>query len=69
MPSTVEYCISNVDDVQAVREQCSESSARVMERRCLQRCGRCFREPFLVVDGDVVTGADHEALLAEVTEQ
>ena len=67
MVLTVEYCLSNIDDVSAVREQCAELQHRVHEKRCLQRCGQCFREAFLVVNGDVVTGADHEELLAEMT--
>jgi uncharacterized protein YuzB (UPF0349 family) len=35
----------------------------VVERRCLQRCGTCYSEDFLVVDGSLAIGDSHGTLL------
>lgn len=57
----VECCIDNVDvDGRRAIEASAES---VDVQYCLQRCGICYREPFFVVDGNVVTGEDHLTLL------
>jgi uncharacterized protein YuzB (UPF0349 family) len=59
--TTFEYCLNNVDA--GTRERLSDLDCSV-ERRCLQRCGDCYRSDFLVVDGELETGESHEALLA-----
>lgn len=60
----IECCIDNVgfDD----RRTIEASNESVDIRYCLQRCGRCYREPFVVVDGDVVTGADYSTILETI---
>ena len=63
MPPLIEYCMDNVD--RRVRNRLRELDGTA-ERQCLQRCGTCCRSPFLVVDGDLVTKDDHEALLRTV---
>ena len=60
----LEYCLGNVDAPTRSRLEQLESPAR--ERLCLQRCGTCWQQPFLVADGTVHTGPDHETLLCEV---
>lgn len=54
--SFVEYCISNVDPDRRVRIEASDATVRAAS--CLQRCGRCYERPFLVLDGEFVAG-DH----------
>jgi uncharacterized protein YuzB (UPF0349 family) len=57
----VEYCISNVDA--AARAALLRSGLLVEETSCLQRCGQCFAGPFVVVDGDLIDGSSHAAIL------
>ncbi|WP_435551711.1 DUF1450 domain-containing protein [Natrinema sp. CGMCC1.2065] len=57
----VECCIDNVD-VDSYRA-IKDSNQSVNFQYCLQRCGTCYKEPFFVIDGDVVTGTDHLTLL------
>ncbi|WP_276258986.1 DUF1450 domain-containing protein [Haloglomus litoreum] len=57
----VECCIDNLAPESRQAIEASEESVDI--RYCLQRCGRCYKEPFFVVDGDVVTGTDHATLL------
>jgi uncharacterized protein YuzB (UPF0349 family) len=68
MATPIEYCLTNVS--RATRERLRACPATTREHRCLQRCGRCRTAPFLVVDGAVETGDDHDDLLdsLEVTE-
>lgn len=57
----VECCIDNVegDELQEIKA----SSKSIDIQYCLQRCGICYKRPFFVVDGDVVSGAGHLDLL------
>lgn len=64
MPPLAEYCLGNVDS--EARRALRESSCEVRESFCLDRCGKCYAEPFLVVDGEVVDGASHRDLLREI---
>lgn len=59
--ATIEYCLNNVDA--EVRDRLRSVDCAV-ERRCLQRCGDCYRTDFFVVDGELATGGSHAALLA-----
>jgi uncharacterized protein YuzB (UPF0349 family) len=58
---TVEFCINNVDD--GARALLVESGLAVGESMCLQRCGHCYAGPFLVVDGELIEGVPHAALV------
>jgi uncharacterized protein YuzB (UPF0349 family) len=58
---TVECCIDNLDPDSRQAIEASEASVDI--RYCLQRCGRCYKQPFFVVDGEALTGADHATLL------
>jgi uncharacterized protein YuzB (UPF0349 family) len=64
MGDVIEYCLRNVDGGVRDRLAAVETDAEVVERRCLQRCGECYRGPFLVVDGALETADSHAALLA-----
>lgn len=63
MAHTIEYCLNNVD-ADARRRLDHRETGEVVETRCLQRCGDCYREPFLVVDGELATGGSHAEILA-----
>lgn len=58
--SLVEYCLRNVPS--GSRTALAESDLRTEGTACLGRCGDCFAEPFLVVDGEYVHGS-HEELI------
>jgi uncharacterized protein YuzB (UPF0349 family) len=66
MPDTVEYCIGNVDP--STRSELRDLDARTVEKPCLQRCGRCFEGPLLVLDGEPRSADSHADLLADVEE-
>ena len=59
----IEYCPSNVDGETRRRVAAREDSR---EATCLDHCGRCHREAFLVVDGTVRTGSSHAAILDDL---
>jgi uncharacterized protein YuzB (UPF0349 family) len=56
----IECCIDNVS-VEEVQNY-EAGSTPVEMRYCLQRCGRCYDQAFLVIDGDVIPGPNHAAL-------
>lgn len=56
----IEYCQSNVDDETRAQLRGLPSAT---EAACLGRCGRCYRDAFLVIDGEFRRGASHQALL------
>jgi uncharacterized protein YuzB (UPF0349 family) len=58
---TISYCISNVDD--ETRRFLQSCGLPVIEDFCLQRCGRCYDGPFLIVDEELAVGASHSAIL------
>lgn len=60
--AVVECCVANLDESRRERLRRSDHEFRV--RPCLQRCGRCYDEPFAVVDGTVQTGRDYERLVS-----
>jgi|GEM_PF-3340360 len=80
MAETIEYCLRNVggetrerltavgadapSDDDAATGPDAETDAEIVERRCLQRCGDCYRGDFLVVDGTLETADSHATLLA-----
>lgn len=56
----VEYCLRNVS--KQSREMLEGSGLPVEGTACLGRCGDCFAEEYLVVDGEYVPGS-HEELI------
>lgn len=58
--SFVEYCLGNI--TARTRKRLQESNFRTDGTACLGRCGDCFAEPFLIVDGEYVPG-NHEELI------
>jgi len=75
MTETIEYCLRNVDS--ATRRRLAAETemdtgtdgVEIVERRCLQRCGDCYRDDFLVVDGAIQTADSHATLLASALEE
>lgn len=63
MLSVVECCVRNVDD--EYRQRLGTIDATVRVRPCLEHCGTCRDEPFLVADGELVTGPTVEWYLPE----
>lgn len=61
MTDLIEYCLCNVADDQRDRLRTLECAR---EFTCLEHCGICREESFLVVDRTVVRGEDHERLLS-----
>lgn len=64
MSTYIEYCRHNGDCT--VNDVLLDSSLDVDVRFCLDRCGECYDEPFLLVDGEMVTGSSHREILAEI---
>lgn len=60
----IEYCRVNVDAV--ARGDLIVHQVPVKEHPCLQRCGVCYEESFMVVDGEVATGRTHKEILERV---
>ncbi len=56
MAPTIECCLCNVDSTRSV-----PSTARTAP--CLDHCETCRSGAFLVIDGRVVTGPNHAAIL------
>jgi len=56
-----ECCLSNVssDGLAALKK----SENELNETICLDRCGVCYDQPFLIVDGEIQTGDSHKKLL------
>ena len=65
MDTVIECCMRNVDggDRERLRETGGETTVRISP--CLEHCGMCRRESFLVVDGELVTGAERDRALPD----
>jgi len=50
----VEYCLANVSPER--RAALEEADVPTRGVACLDRCGRCYRSSFLVVDGKPIDG-------------
>jgi uncharacterized protein YuzB (UPF0349 family) len=64
MPDVVECCVGNTDA--ASLERIRDLDCRTDVKPCLQRCGACYEESLLVVDGTVKRGDSFEELLREL---
>lgn len=60
----IECCIDNVSVEEGQTYAASDTPVEM--RYCLQRCGRCYDQAFLVVDGDVISGPDHSSLFNQL---
>jgi uncharacterized protein YuzB (UPF0349 family) len=67
MAHTIEYCLNNVDADVRCRLRDREGDETV-EQRCLQRCGDCYRDDFLVVDGELAAGGSHAEILSALAD-
>lgn len=57
----VEYCLANVSSQQ--REILESAEVTTRGSTCLDRCGRCYRSTFLVVNGTPIGGASCEKFI------
>ncbi|ERH00265.1 MAG: hypothetical protein J07HQX50_01425 [Haloquadratum sp. J07HQX50] len=53
MQPTIEYCHANADA--ELRSLLESVHTDITCRSCLEHCGICRREPFIVIDGEVVS--------------
>jgi uncharacterized protein YuzB (UPF0349 family) len=44
------------------------SGTQIDQQYCLQRCGVCHDRPFVVADGETVSGASYEEILNRMPE-
>lgn len=57
----LECCLSNVSSDALVAM--NESEHEIRETICLDRCGACYDQPFLVVNGELQRDKSHRDLL------
>lgn len=57
---TIEFCTRNVDMDRY--QQLLDLDVDVRQQHCLNRCGRCRRGQFLIINGSVFEAAYHEIL-------
>ncbi len=73
MKALVEFCSSNVASytkpVITALEQDAELDVDVVEYGCLGHCGECYMVPFALVNGDFVSAATAEELLAKIKQK
>lgn len=62
----VEYCLGNLPRDQ--RQAVENADIRSRATSCLDRCGRCYRSTFVVVDGSPIEGEECKHYLAEIGE-
>jgi uncharacterized protein YuzB (UPF0349 family) len=63
MPEIVECCVNNLD--LGTRRRLSNKEFLLREQPCLEHCGYCYRDPFVVSDGELQIGETTvEALLS-----
>lgn len=62
MSPIIEGCVRNVDDRDRRRLR-RRDDGRV--RPCLEHCGTCLNDRFLVVDGELVTGRSCDRYLPD----
>ena len=67
MPQVIEVCLSNIDTND--RALLYANGANMIVQPCLEQCGICYTESFLVVDGELETGANHSMLLKEQSDE
>lgn len=63
----VETCLSNVDAEE--RARLAADSVDLTVHPCLEQCGICYTGTFLVVDGELEIGPDHETILEGYAEE
>lgn len=60
----LECCLSNISP--GAQVALDESEHKVRESICLDRCGDCYAQPFLVIDGNIHLGESHQDILDSV---
>lgn len=68
MQPMVEICLSRLTpDVMEVKEELEQDpEIEVMESPCLGNCELCAQTPYVMVNGEIVTGENKQDLLANI---
>lgn len=68
MRPLIEFCINNLTpDVLEIKKKLDQDTdLDVLEYDCLGNCGTCAKEPYALVDGELVTGNTAEELLKNI---
>ncbi|WP_435320876.1 DUF1450 domain-containing protein [Haloarchaeobius sp. TZWSO28] len=64
MPPVVECCVRNLTVSDRQRLDVIDASIRVAP--CLEHCGTCRHEPFVLVDGSLHAGDEYEHALTSL---
>lgn len=70
MRPLVEFCVNNLtDDVIEIKEKLEKDySLDVIEYDCLGNCTICARQPYVLVNGEIVRGENAKELLIKIYE-
>ncbi len=72
MNRLVEYCSSNAhhgtEDVIRRLER-ERPDVETIEYGCLGNCGMCYLEPYVLVDGEIVSADDAESLYENIVQK
>lgn len=67
----IEFCTSNMhfgtDEIMSRLEQNQDYD--VIEYGCLSNCGQCFREPYALVNGEIVAAESADLLYEAIMEK
>lgn len=58
---TIECCSNNIDF--GTWKRLLGTEFNVNKQYCLQRCGLCHNENFIIHDGELITADDHETMM------
>lgn len=64
--NTLECCSNNIDF--GAWNRLLESEFSVSKQYCLQRCGLCHTEHFLIQNGNLMIGTDHDTMIDSLLE-
>lgn len=68
MKPIIEFCLSNLaSGSQRAKEKLeNDPNLDVIEYGCLGHCGKCYDEPFVLVNGEYVSGKNNEELIDNI---
>lgn len=67
MNHVIEYCHGNMGEGRGISSMRTDGD--VKGRRCLEQCGICLTERFLIVDGDLIRGDEIDTTLDQIQEE
>ncbi|APH03813.1 YuzB family protein [Bacillus weihaiensis] len=68
MKPIIEFCISNLANgsQSALEKLEKDPNLDIIEYGCLSYCGKCSQSLFALVNGEIVTGEDPDALVENI---